>query len=159
LTCPPETKPAGMRLLRKNARQGAGVVPRRENADPSAGPFRDCCCPYVRDKRKGTHDYVRRATPSLFAALEVKNGRVPGDLHASHRCWFIADWPGIPAFICTSRPTRASPESGEALVAAPMERQIRRLQRTSLSPPLPPRQDGNCAGTARADGERDQLPQ
>jgi transposase len=32
-----------------------------------------------------THDYVRRATSSLFAALEVKSGRVLGDLHDRHR--------------------------------------------------------------------------
>jgi transposase len=32
-----------------------------------------------------THDYVRHGTTSLFAALEVKSGRVLGDLHARHR--------------------------------------------------------------------------
>lgn len=32
-----------------------------------------------------THDYVRHGTTSLFAALEVKSGRVVGDFHARHR--------------------------------------------------------------------------
>ncbi|HVB34307.1 MAG TPA: IS630 family transposase [Patescibacteria group bacterium] len=32
-----------------------------------------------------THDYVRHGTTSLFAALEVKSGRVLGDFHARHR--------------------------------------------------------------------------
>jgi transposase len=32
-----------------------------------------------------THDYLRHGTTSLFAALEVKSGRVLGDLHARHR--------------------------------------------------------------------------
>lgn len=32
-----------------------------------------------------THDYVRHGTTSLFAALELKSGRVIGDLHARHR--------------------------------------------------------------------------
>jgi transposase len=32
-----------------------------------------------------THDYVRHGTTSLFAALEVKTGRVVGDFHARHR--------------------------------------------------------------------------
>ena len=31
------------------------------------------------------HDYVRHGTTSLFAALELKSGRVIGDLHARHR--------------------------------------------------------------------------
>ena len=32
-----------------------------------------------------THDYLRHGTTSLFAALDVKSGRVIGDLHARHR--------------------------------------------------------------------------
>jgi len=32
-----------------------------------------------------THDYVRHGTTSLFAALEVKSGRIVGDFHARHR--------------------------------------------------------------------------
>lgn len=32
-----------------------------------------------------THDYLRHGTTSLFAALEVKSGRVLGDMHARHR--------------------------------------------------------------------------
>jgi transposase len=32
-----------------------------------------------------THDYVRHGTTSLFAALDVKSGRVLGDMHARHR--------------------------------------------------------------------------
>ena len=32
-----------------------------------------------------THDYVRHGTTSLFAALDVKSGRVVGDFHARHR--------------------------------------------------------------------------
>jgi transposase len=32
-----------------------------------------------------THDYVRHGSTSLFAALEVKSGRVVGDFHARHR--------------------------------------------------------------------------
>lgn len=32
-----------------------------------------------------THDYVRHGTTSLFAALEVKSGRVVSDFHARHR--------------------------------------------------------------------------
>ncbi len=32
-----------------------------------------------------THDYVRHGTTSLFAALELKSGRVVGDFHARHR--------------------------------------------------------------------------
>lgn len=32
-----------------------------------------------------THDYTRHGTTSLFAALEVKSGRVLGDFHARHR--------------------------------------------------------------------------
>lgn len=32
-----------------------------------------------------THDYVRHGTTSLFAALEVKSGRVVADFHARHR--------------------------------------------------------------------------
>ena len=32
-----------------------------------------------------THDYVRHGTTSLFAALDVKTGRVIGELHRRHR--------------------------------------------------------------------------
>jgi transposase len=32
-----------------------------------------------------SHDYVRHGTTSLFAALDVKSGRVLGDMHARHR--------------------------------------------------------------------------
>ena len=32
-----------------------------------------------------THDYVRHGTTALFAALEVKSGRIVGDFHARHR--------------------------------------------------------------------------
>jgi len=32
-----------------------------------------------------THDYVRHGSTSLFAALEVKSGRVVSDFHARHR--------------------------------------------------------------------------
>jgi transposase len=32
-----------------------------------------------------THDYVRHGTTSLFAALEVKSGRIVGDFHVRHR--------------------------------------------------------------------------
>jgi transposase len=32
-----------------------------------------------------THDYVRHGTTSLFAALDVKSGRVVGDFHPRHR--------------------------------------------------------------------------
>ena len=32
-----------------------------------------------------THDYVRHGTTSLFAALEVRSGRVLGDFHSRHR--------------------------------------------------------------------------
>jgi transposase len=32
-----------------------------------------------------THDYVRHGTTSLFAALDVKSGRVLGEFHARHR--------------------------------------------------------------------------
>jgi transposase len=32
-----------------------------------------------------THDYVRHGTTSLFAALEVRSGRILGDFHARHR--------------------------------------------------------------------------
>jgi transposase len=32
-----------------------------------------------------THDYARHGTTSLFAALDVKSGRIVGDFHARHR--------------------------------------------------------------------------
>lgn len=34
---------------------------------------------------RGTHDYVRHGTTTLFAALDVKSGRVIGSLHKHHR--------------------------------------------------------------------------
>jgi len=32
-----------------------------------------------------THDYTRHRTTSLFAALDVKTGKVVGELHRRHR--------------------------------------------------------------------------
>src|SRR5207248_10500500 len=34
---------------------------------------------------RGTHDYKRNGTTSLFAALELKTNRVIGQLHRRHR--------------------------------------------------------------------------
>ncbi len=34
---------------------------------------------------RGTHDYKRHGTTSLFAALELKTSRVIGQLHRRHR--------------------------------------------------------------------------
>ena len=34
---------------------------------------------------RGTHDYVRHGTTSLFAALNVATGQVIGKCHARHR--------------------------------------------------------------------------
>lgn len=49
-----------------------------------------------------THDYVRHGTTSLFAALEVKTGRVVGDFHARHRLhsgnFWTASKPQCPRF-------------------------------------------------------------
>jgi DDE superfamily endonuclease len=47
---------------------------------------RNPCCRYdpVRFERP-THDYKRNGTTSLFAALDLKTGRVIGQLHRRHR--------------------------------------------------------------------------
>src|SRR3989441_12292934 len=40
-----------------------------------------------------THDYVRHGTTSLFAALDVKSGRVMGEFHRRHRSVeFASSW-------------------------------------------------------------------
>lgn len=57
----------------------------REDPDSSAGPFPAAAADASRAGRAAHHDYVRHGTTSLFAALEVKSGRVVSDFHARHR--------------------------------------------------------------------------
>ena len=44
---------------------------RREEPDPSPGPDRADTAPAVGLAERQTHDYIRNATTTLFAALEV----------------------------------------------------------------------------------------
>jgi transposase len=56
----------------------------RDEPDPGLGPDATAAAAPAEGER-GTHDYKRHGTTSLFAALELKTNRVIGQLHRRHR--------------------------------------------------------------------------
>ena len=65
-----------------------------------------------------SHDYIRHGTTSLFAALEIKSGRIIGQLHRRHRSVEFRRF--------LDRIDQAVPQFGGALVRAAHGKQIRR---------------------------------
>ena len=68
------------------AEQRSRVVRGREVPDPSLGPNpTDVADEPTGQLQRGTHDYRRNGTTSLFAALDVATGQVIGECHRRHR--------------------------------------------------------------------------
>ncbi len=69
-----------------NPPEHAGVVRRRKEPDSEALDRTQPLLPLQPGQvERGTHDYKRHGTTSLFAALELKTSRVIGQLHHRHR--------------------------------------------------------------------------
>jgi len=77
------------------ARERSGRVHRREDPDPGAEPDRPHLADPARAAGDATHDCVRHATTTLFAALEVATGkatdtRFPRDRYTEFLDQFVA---------------------------------------------------------------------
>ena len=83
---------------------------------------------------RGTHDYKRHGTTSLFAALELKTSRVIGQMHRRHRSVEFRKFLDViearcrPGWTCTSSWTTTArtrrPSSGTGSPSAPLPRPL-----------------------------------
>jgi len=77
--------PGHRRALRRSARPRGGSVDRREVPNPGARPHAARLAHEARPRRDETHDYKRNGTTTLFAALDVLEGKVVGRCMQRHR--------------------------------------------------------------------------